>query len=123
MITGSVLPDGQAVVAVLVRGPTHQVARVQAVIDTGFTDFLSLPVSAIAKLGLLRQDEGSCVLADGSRAPMNIYAAEIEWMGVWRPILVIEVDANALLGTAMIRGCLLTIEMVDGGRVEIRPLA
>ncbi|HEY4330864.1 MAG TPA: clan AA aspartic protease [Phycisphaerae bacterium] len=122
MIAGSVLPDGQPMVTVLVRGPTRQVARVQAAIDTGFNDYLALPPSAIERLGLESEDEGKYVLADGSESPMDIYRAEIEWMGAWRSILVISLDANVLLGTAMMHGCVLTIEMLDGGRVEIRPI-
>ncbi len=123
MITGSVLPDGQAVVIVQVRGPSAQIARVQAVIDTGFNDFLALPPSAIQRLQLKVEGEGVYVLADGSKTPMHTYSAEIDWMGSWRSIFVVSLDANALIGTRLIHGCLLTIEMLDGGHVKIQPIA
>jgi len=122
VIGGSVLPDGQSVVMVRVRGPNGQVANVQAVIDTGFNDFLILPPSAIQRLQLVPADDVRYTLADGTRSTARQYKAEVEWFGSWRRTYVTEVDTNALIGTELLRGCLLKIEMLDGGRVEIRPI-
>jgi clan AA aspartic protease len=121
-MTGSVLPDGQAVISVRVRGPNGQIAKVDAVIDTGFNDFLTLPPWVIQRLELVPGEDIRYVLADGAEAGTRQYKGEIEWLGTWRRIFVAEVEANALIGTGMMRGELLTIEMIDGGRVEIRPM-
>src|SRR5205809_438211 len=60
--------------------------------------------------------------ADISSRPFDIYAAEVEWGGVWRAILVSAVGAEALLGMRLLAGHTLRIDVVPGGVVEITPL-
>jgi clan AA aspartic protease len=121
-ITGSVLPDGLCAITLRVRGSNGQVAQVQAAIDTGFNDYLTLPPWAIARLELPPSGETVYGLADGTHASTRRFLAEVEWLGAWRRVFVVAVDADALVGTRLMQGCVLTIEMIDGGRVEIRPL-
>jgi len=50
MITGVVTADREAVVRILMRGPAGQRERIEAVIDTGFDGWLSLPPALITLL-------------------------------------------------------------------------
>jgi clan AA aspartic protease len=122
-VEGEVHPDRQAVVPIRVRGPKGEIARVQAVIDTGFNDFLTLPSWAVERLELSLRHAAQFTLADGSVSRTRIFDAEMEWFGAWRRVEVTEVDANALLGMLSLENCLLTVEVASGGRVEIRPLS
>jgi len=121
-ITGSVLPSGESVVVILVRGTNGQIARVQSTIDTGFNDFLTLSPSVIERLQLASEGEAVYFLADGEQSTSRRYLAEVEWLGTWRTVYVTELDRDALIGTRLMEGCLLSIEMIDGGKVELRPL-
>ena len=123
MIVGSVHPSGEALVSVRVRGPGGISEDVEAVVDTGFNDWLTLSPKEISGLGLSFREEGRYTLANGSEAVTRLFAAEVEWFGQWRRILIAEMDGGPLLGMAMLRGFVLSIEVIDGGRVEIRPLA
>jgi predicted aspartyl protease len=95
---------------------------VDAVVDSGFTASLALPVTTVVALGLARQSGGGAVLADGSVRLFDIYAAEVAWDGGWRPVLVSAVGAEALLGMRLLAGHELRIAVVPGGAVEITPL-
>jgi predicted aspartyl protease len=47
------MDDRQAVVRLKVRGPAGQEEEIQAIIDTGFDGWLSVPSSVVARLGLV----------------------------------------------------------------------
>ena len=123
MIFGSVHPGGDAVVSLLVRGPRGTSTEFQTVVDTGFNDWLTLSSAEISALGLSFREEGRYTLANGLEAVTRLFTAEVEWFGLWRRILIAEMDGGPLLGMGMLRGSFLGIEVIDGGRVEIRPLA
>ncbi len=122
MMTGEVEASGDAMIAVNVRGPGGATIEARSVIDTGFNDYLTLPPTTIEYLQLTAMEEVRYSLADGSETITRVFAAEMEWFGAWRPILVVAMDAAPLLGMAALRGSSLRIDMVERGRVEIRPI-
>ena len=114
MISGVVNARHEAVVRLRVRGPGGLELDLDAVIDTGFTASLALPATTVAGLGLARQSGGGAVLADGSVRQFDIYAAEVEWNGVWRPVLVSAVGVEALVGMRLLARHELRIAVVPG---------
>ncbi len=52
---------------------------VDPVIDTGFTSFLSLPLSVITDLGLSWYYRDTGTLGDGSEVVFEIYKASVIW--------------------------------------------
>lgn len=121
MIQGLVNARHEAVVRLRLRGQSG-VESVDAVIDSGFTSSLTLPASTVIALGLIRQSGGTATLADGSVRQFDIYAAEVEWDGAWRPVLVSAVGNECLLGMRLLAGHRLRIDIVPGGLVEIMAL-
>ncbi len=122
MIAGVVNARLEAVVRLRLRGPGGAESDLEAIIDSGFTSSLTLPAAVVTALGLARQAGGSAVLADGSIRQFDIYAAEVEWGGNWRPVLVSAVGGETLLGMRLLAGHRLCFEVVSGGAVEITPL-
>lgn len=122
MIGGVVNARHEAVVRLRVRGPSGLELDVDTVIDSGFTASLTLPATTVAALGLARQSGGGAVLADGSVRQFEIYGAEVEWNGGWRPVLVSAIGDEALVGMRLLAGHELRIAVVPGGAVEITPL-
>ena len=112
----------EAIVSLRIRGPGGVETTVEAVVDSGFTGSLTLPVAAVAALGLVRQSGGSAILADGSSRAFDVYAADVDWDGVWKAILASAVGAEALLGMRLLDGHTLRIDVVPAGIVEIAPL-
>ena len=122
MIRGAVNARLEAVIRLRRRGPGGTELDFDAVIDTGFTSSLTLPATAITALGLVRQSGGSVVLGDGSVRSFDVYAAEVEWDGNWRAVLVSAVGAEVLVGMRLLAGHELRTAVVPGGTVEITPL-
>lgn len=121
MIRGVVTPDLQAVIHLAVRGKAGREEEIEFVVDTGFNTFLSLPSELIARLNLSKVGVSQAVLADGSEVELAVYEAVVLWNGAERDVTVLESD-GALVGVAMLRGCELKIEVVDGGGVSIKTM-
>jgi len=121
VISGTVNARLEAVIRLRVRGPGGVELDFDAVIDTGFTSSLTLPATAVTALGLVRQSGGSAVLGDGSVRSFDMYAADVEWDGNWRPVLVSAVGDEVLVGMRLLAGYELRVAVVPGGPVEISP--
>jgi clan AA aspartic protease len=119
MIHGIVTPEREAVVRIKVVGSKRE-QEVDAVIDTGFTDFLTLPPSLVAKLDLRLAAPLLATIAGGIVVEMNCYSAAVLWFGEReRDILVVECDGEPLIGMSMLYGCDLHIQAIEGGQVTI----
>lgn len=88
MITGRVTDVYEAVIHLVVRGSDGEEREVEAVIDTGFDGWLSLPSGIIVALGLAWRSRGRALLADGSETLVDIYGATVVWDGQARRIAV-----------------------------------
>lgn len=121
MIAGTVSPQLDALIPLRVVGPAGTVASVSAVVDTGFSDSLTLPPSVIAALGLAWVRVTAVGLADGSVVQVPIYQAEVLWHGVVRAVQAQELDGPPLLGMGLLADSTLFIDCQPGGRVEITP--
>lgn len=122
MIAGNVSASYEATIRLLVRGPGGKENEIDAVIDTGFNGFLTLPPLQITALALDRLGRGRAILADGSEEVFDIYEATVMWDG---QLLTVEADAadtDALIGMALLDGYELRIQVVDGGSVTIEAL-
>ncbi len=122
MITGHVTAYREAIISLKVRGPEDRECAIDAVVDTGFNGFLTLPASLTQELGLVWRRRGRAMLADGRDSLFDIYEATVTWNSRPRRIAVDEADCDPLVGMSLLYGCELTVQVVDGGRVVIRPL-
>jgi clan AA aspartic protease len=122
MITGEITADREAVVKLTVRGPSGTEAEVEAVLDTGFTEYLTLPATWIAALSLPYQYSMPLVLADGSPVLVPVYDAVVVWDGQERTVPAHCTGSDPLLGISLLYGSHLSIDVVDGGPVAITPL-
>ena len=122
MITGQVNAYREAVIPLRVQGVGGFDREVEAVIDTGFDGFLTLSSSLIQELGLVWRRRGRAMLADGSDILVDIYEATVTWDGKPRRIAVDEADSAPLVGMSLLDGYELTVQVIEGGRVTIRPL-
>ena len=112
----------EAAIYLRLRAPTGEEREVEAVIDTGYTGTLTLPIEIAEAIGLERRSGGHAMLADGTIRTFDTFAAEVFWGGRWTSIVVSAVGGGALLGMSLIAGRGLWIEAVPDGAVEIRTL-
>jgi clan AA aspartic protease len=123
MIAGVVNANLEATLRLTLRGPSGQTRRVNAVIDTGFDGWLSLPPAVITHLGLSWQRRGRAVLADGNASVFDIYAGGVLWDGRMLAIPIDEADTIPLVGTALLAENELRVEFRPRGKVTINRLA
>lgn len=123
MIAGLVTGERQAVIGLTVRGPAGQEQEIEAIIDTGFDGWVSLPSSAIVALGLVWRQRGRALLADGTESVFDIYEGTVVWDGEARRVPVDEAETAPLVGMSLLQGCELTIQVRPGGNVVIKLLS
>ena len=117
MIEGTVNAAYEAVVALPLRGPAGQARDVEAVVDTGFTRFLTLPPTMVAQLGLGFRGVNRVSLADGSEATLEVYGVTVLWDGQPREVVAYASDTTPLIGMSLLHRHNLNIDVEDGGRV------
>lgn len=120
MITGTVNTDYEAVIRLRVQGPGGHEREVDAVIDTGFNGFLTLPPLLVTALCLARLSRGRALLANGSEEVFDIYGVTVLWDGQERHVEVDGVNATPLVGMSLMAGHDLHIRVADGGHVVIQ---
>ena len=123
MIAGSVNKNYEAVISLVARGPTGNSRKIDAVIDTGFSGFLTLPFSIIVALSLRWRGEAQAILGDGRRHQFDVYSATVEWDGRERHVEVDVAETSPLVGMGLLAGHDLRIEAVAGGKVSIQALS
>jgi clan AA aspartic protease len=122
MISGTVNADREAILRLQVSSVPGQSQEIEAVVDTGFTGFLTLPLSVIANLGLTRISRGRAILANGSEEVFDIYEAQIVWDGQTRTIEADAAEVEPLIGMSMLYGYELRVQVLDGGTLPIAAL-
>jgi clan AA aspartic protease len=91
MIRGSVNSDLEALVRLTVTGRGSRRRQVDAVVDTGFTGYLTLRPATVTALQLTWLGGEQGTVADGSVDLFDVYRASVIWDG--QPRLV-EVEAT-----------------------------
>ena len=123
MIEGAVNAAYEAVVTLTMRGSAGQTREIEAVVDTGFNGFLTLPPVLVTELGLPFTSIGQATLADGSEATFNVYSVTVLWDGQPRYIEADAADTTPLVGMQLLDRHSLYLEIEDGGRVVIQARA
>lgn len=123
MIQGVVSRSCEATISLVVVNENRQTKLITAVIDTGYTGFLSLPSAIITELNLSWTGIDRGTLGDGSEVTFEIYAAKVIWDGEYRDIPISEAETDPLIGMSLLYGYDLHIQAVEGGIVTIKLLA
>lgn len=122
MITGRVSKELEAAVPLAVRGPTGNQVQLEAIVDTGFTEDLTLSPSTIATLQLFFRETCEYTLADGAAVHLDVYRGIVVWDGQERSVLVTEAEGGSLVGMGLMRRQRLTMDIVEDGPVTIQSL-
>jgi predicted aspartyl protease len=138
MIHGMVNQSCEAILPIVVKNdPKTQL--VDAVIDTGFSGFLTLPSSTIRhrrryaneSLDLIWKGRDIATLGDGTSCIFEVYIAVVIWDGQYRTITsrrgsandINESETMPLIGMQLLRGYDLRIQAIESGSVTIEALS
>lgn len=122
MIRGTVGADQQALVTIEVFDGDGRLQPLEAVLDTGFTGYLTLPEDDIRRLGLRPVGQRTFELANGAIFDFEVYLGAVSWHGRVSDVLVLQADGVPLLGMTMLWGSRVTFDAASGGAVVIDEL-
>ena len=122
MILGNVNNNREAIVQIVIIGNNNKRQLIRAVIDTGFTASLTLPLEVISALDLVcfAQQEG--MLGNGEVHLFDVYEGAVIWDGQVKTIEINESSSDPLVGITLLEGYELRIESIEGGSVTIQTL-
>jgi len=121
MIHG-VVKNREALVELEVSAGAGKTHRIEAVIDTGYNGYLTLPSHIVAALQLPSAGQRRGTLADGSVVRFEVFIATVNWHAKQREVLVSQMSGAPLVGMSLLNGSRLTIDASEGGRVSIEEL-
>ena len=119
MIAGVVNAHLEPVIALRIRSIKGIEIDMDAVVDTGFSGFLTLPAPVVSTLGLSRYSVSSAMLADGTVRHFDLYQAEVRWDNTWRRVLVTALGTEVLAGMQLMEGHELRVVARVNGPVSI----
>ena len=123
MIEGVVNDAYEAVVALALQGPRGQVQDIEAVIDTGYSGFLTLPATLVTELELPFAYVGRAFLANDDEVIFDVHDVTVLWDSQPRPIKADATGSTPLVGMLLLDKHDLNIEVESGGRVFIQARA
>jgi clan AA aspartic protease len=118
MISGTIR-NREAIIALDVSAHGAPVRQVEAVIDTGYNGYLTLPAEIVKALGLQFAGHRRGTLADGSVTRLDVYLATVVWHGLPAEVLILRTTGAPLVGMSLLDGNRITMDVVDGGDVTI----
>lgn len=125
MIIGTVtgtMKSREARISFKIRGHRGREREIEAVIDSGYSGFLTLPLDLIYELGLRWRNFEHATLADGSGRFVPVYQATVVWDRKIRRIVVDQTDAEPLVGMGLLNGYELKMQVRPRGKVTIKRL-
>ena len=122
MIQGMITDDLEPVIQVRVRGGSGNEEELVVGIDTGFTDYLTLPSAIIESLELPYESSVQMTLADGQTVELDCYRGQIDWDDEVRNIIVAGSECDPLIGMSMLEGFDLRMRVIPGGEVIIETI-
>ena len=120
VIEGVVNAAREAVVTLPLQGPDGQAREVEAVIDTGYSGYLTLPAVLAVELGLPFVGTGHAYLANDSEVEFDVYDVTVIWDSQPRDIEADATGSTPLVGMMLLDRHNLNIDVEDGGRVVIQ---
>ena len=123
MIEGVVNDAYEAVVALSLQGPEGQVQDIEAVIDTGYSGFLTLPTTLVMELELPFAYVGRAFLANDDEVSFDVHDVTVLWDGQPRHVKADATGSTPLVGMLLLDRHALNIEVESGGRVVIQAKA
>jgi clan AA aspartic protease len=122
MMHGIVDGNCEPTLRLVVGDATSRREVIDALLDTGFTGFLTLPLSVITSLNLRLYRREAGTLGDGSNCIFDVYRGLVIWDGEFREIDINASEAAPLVGMSLLYGYRIQLDAVEGGMVTIQSI-
>ncbi len=119
MITGHINSKLEAIIALTILAKDGETKEFEALVDTGYTEFITLPQSILTELNLEIFASGRLTMADGHAVDVDLFQATILWDGQPRTIEVDALESEILIGMSLLEGYDLHVHTIADGQVTI----
>ena len=120
---GIVNQNCEAMLRLVVGNAGSQRQTIDAVIDTGFTGFLTLPLTVLNRLDLQPYSREEGTLGDGSTCIFDVYSGFVIWDGAFRRIDINASETAPLVGMSLLYGYRVQFDTIEGGTITIQSLS
>jgi clan AA aspartic protease len=118
---GVIAANLDILVPLTLRNDSLNELEIEAVLDRGFNDYLTLPPDVVAHLNLTAFDTVQVALADGTRIFCRLYLVRVIWHGQEKIITAQEADGSPLIGMQLLLDSIVTIPVRYGETVTVAP--
>lgn len=122
MVIGRGNALGQPIVPIVIAGANGREEKIPFLLATGFRGSLMLPPEQVAALGLPQVGTGPVTYPIGSQGEAPVYEADILWCGEKRTVIIIAWGLRPIMGTELLRGYNVRMELTEGGRTTVEPI-
>jgi len=119
LIEGRINDRYEPIITITVTTPEGDSREVEAVVDTGFNGFLSLPAELVEELGLPFLYSSRAFLADDRQVTLQTHQATINWDGQSRTVRASASGTTALVGMRLMEQHQLEMDVRREGAVRI----
>jgi clan AA aspartic protease len=123
MMQGIVDRNCEATIRLVISNAESQRQLIDAVIDTGFTGFLTLPLSVLTSLNLQLYSREEGTLGDGSACIFDVYSGLVIWDGELKRIDINRSETVPLVGMSLLYGYRMQLDAIEGGTLTIQSLS
>jgi clan AA aspartic protease len=123
MMTGNVNSKLQPTISLSLIAPDGTEFELDALIDTGFSGDITLPIETIRQMGLTFYVQDVHTIGNNQDAAFNVYTgAKVYWHQKDVDVLVMEVEGESYMGMELLEGSSLFVEAKPNGKVRVREL-
>ena len=123
MITAAVTVDKEALLYLRFIGTNGIEADIACIIDTGFSEYLTLPQDWIDALEFVYEGLDAIWLADGTQVQANLFKGKVVWDGQERAVVIHCLEGDALVGMSMMYDYLLHLPVRVNDVATLTPLS
>jgi predicted aspartyl protease len=123
MMTGKVNSKLQPTMSLSLIAPDGTEFELDALIDTGFSGDITLPIETIRQMGLTFYVQDVHTIGNNQDVAFNFYTgAKVYWHQKDVDVLVMEVEGESYMGMELLSGSSLFVEAKPNGKVRVREL-
>jgi len=118
MIEGTVTDDREMRIPLEILDKNDTELSIEAIVDTGFNGFLTLPADLLAASGGVAVGTRRAELGNGEIVEMAVYIVRVKWHDQVRDAIALKAE-SILIGMSMLWGSRVTFDAQDAGLVTI----
>lgn len=122
MTMGTVTESRVIVISLEVIASEEPPIALEAVVDTGFNGFLTLPSDTLKKLNATSVGTRRAELGDGKIVELDVSVVKINWQGAEREVLALQAEATPLVGMSLLWGNRVCFDARVNGPITIEAI-